>query len=159
MRGLIPPSPGRNRVKVKTRQHSSSGSSSLILKKFSGNCSREWFRNLACFLGDRSLFYRSPPCISSKLCYLHLLLLALLVSGFGNLKLEEKNFVTIVVEKTQHPGCEWSRRREMGIGIWTTKRGRKQSIQEICSRCPDPASCLPATGRPWRIWARPGPSL
>ena len=90
-----------------------------------------------------------------------LLLASLIVSTFGfRLRQSEaggENFCDNRCLRTQHPGCEWSRRRRMGIGIWTTKRGRKQSIQEICSSCPDPASCLPATGRPWRIWARQGP--
>ena len=42
------------------------------------------------------------------------------------------------------PGCEWSRRRKMGIAMMTTKRTRRQQMQQFCSSCPNPTSCLPA---------------
>ena len=77
--------------KVKTRKRSSNGFSYLILKKFSGK----------------------SPCIFSVFCYLHLLLLALLVSGLGNLRLEEKIFVTIAVEEPSTLGVNG-----VGDGKW-----------------------------------------
>ena len=40
-------------------------------------------------------------------------------------------------------GCEWARRRKIGIAMWTTKRTRRQQIRQFCSSCPNPTSCLP----------------
>ena len=42
-----------------------------------------------------------------------------------------------------NPGCEWSRRRAMGISGWSSKRSGIQQIQAFCASCPDPTLCLP----------------
>ena len=41
------------------------------------------------------------------------------------------------------PVCEWDRRRQMGITMWSTKATRRQKMRQFCSSCPNPTSCLP----------------
>ena len=41
------------------------------------------------------------------------------------------------------PACEWDRRRQMGITMWSTKATRRQQMRQFCSSCPNPTSCLP----------------